>query len=152
VSVINLKTREHLRMLRTFGIFPFGCPCYCTLCISDLRNFSSVLEGCAWQNVFLSNGVLVVVLISYRECTGCCTWYSFIKLQVIPSLKSRYDFFSLDSRLSRTPYLPLYKPHCIDKNLPSKIGVRLMHGILYPFDDWARDTCIVCCETPSRDC
>jgi hypothetical protein len=41
-----------------------------------------------------------------------------------------------------------------DKNLPSKIGVRRMHGILCPFDDWARDAdvaCIVCCETPSRD-
>jgi hypothetical protein len=26
-----------------------------------------------------------------------------------------------------------------------------MHGILCPFDDWARDAGIVCCETPRRD-
>jgi hypothetical protein len=38
------------------------------------------------------------------------------------------------------------------KNLPSKIGVQLIHGILRPFDDWARDTGTVCCETPTRDC
>jgi hypothetical protein len=37
------------------------------------------------------------------------------------------------------------------KNLPSKIGVRLIHGIFFPFDDWAHDAGIVCCETPSRD-
>jgi hypothetical protein len=29
------------------------------------------------------------------------------------------------------PYLRVYKPHFFDKNLPSKIGVRLMHGILF---------------------
>jgi hypothetical protein len=28
------------------------------------------------------------------------------------------------------PYLRVYKLHFIDKNLPSKIGVRLKHGIL----------------------
>jgi hypothetical protein len=27
------------------------------------------------------------------------------------------------------PYLRVYKPHFFDKNLPSKIGVRLIHGI-----------------------
>jgi hypothetical protein len=35
-------------------------------------------------------------------------------------------------------------------NLSSKIEVRLMHGILFPFDDLARDASIVCCENPSR--
>jgi hypothetical protein len=33
------------------------------------------------------------------------------------------------------PCLHLYKPHFFDKNLPSKIRVRLMHGIVWPFDD-----------------
>jgi hypothetical protein len=33
------------------------------------------------------------------------------------------------------PYLRVYKPHFFDKNLPSKIGVLLMHGIICPFDD-----------------
>jgi hypothetical protein len=27
------------------------------------------------------------------------------------------------------------EPHLFDKNLPSKIGVRLIHGVLCPFDD-----------------
>jgi hypothetical protein len=48
------------------------------------------------------------------------------------------------------PYLRVHKPHFFDKNLPSKTGVRLMHGIC-AFDDCARDAGIVCCETPSRD-
>jgi hypothetical protein len=47
--------------------------------------------------------------------------------------------------------LRVKKPHFFDKNLPSKIGVRLVHRILCPFDDWVRDAGIVCCETPSRD-
>jgi uncharacterized membrane protein len=52
----------------------------------------------------------------------------------------------------KIPYLCVYKPHFFDKNLPSKIGVRLVHGIiLCPFDDWARDASIVCCETLSTD-
>jgi hypothetical protein len=52
----------------------------------------------------------------------------------------------------KTRELPdLCKPNFFDKNLPSKIGVRLFHGILYPFDVWARDAEIVCCGTPSRD-
>jgi hypothetical protein len=34
------------------------------------------------------------------------------------------------------------------KNLPSKIGVRLIHKILWRFNDWARDAGIVYCETP----
>jgi hypothetical protein len=45
----------------------------------------------------------------------------------------------------------VYKPHFFDKNSPSKIGVWLKHGILCPFDDWARDAGIICCETPSGD-
>jgi hypothetical protein len=28
------------------------------------------------------------------------------------------------------PYLRVHKPHFFDKNLPSKIGERLIHGIL----------------------
>jgi receptor-type tyrosine-protein phosphatase gamma len=32
-----------------------------------------------------------------------------------------------------------------DKNLASKIYVRLIHGILCHFDDWAHDAGIVCC-------
>jgi hypothetical protein len=43
----------------------------------------------------------------------------------------------------------VYKPHFFDKNLPSKIGVRFFHGILWPFGDRARDAGIVCCQTPS---
>jgi hypothetical protein len=42
----------------------------------------------------------------------------------------------------------MYELHFFDKSLPSKIGVRLVHGILCPFDDWARDAGIVCCELP----
>jgi hypothetical protein len=49
------------------------------------------------------------------------------------------------------PYLRVCKLHFFDKNLPSKIGVRLIHGILCPFAVWAREAVIVCCETPSRD-
>jgi hypothetical protein len=57
----------------------------------------------------------------------------------------------------------MYKRHFFDKNLPSKIGVRLKHGILknenldpprkslYQKDDWAHDAGIVCCENPSKD-
>jgi hypothetical protein len=30
---------------------------------------------------------------------------------------------------NETPYLRVYKPHFFDKNLTSKIGVRLIHGI-----------------------
>jgi hypothetical protein len=30
------------------------------------------------------------------------------------------------------PYLRMYKPHFFDKNLPSKIGVRLIHGVKKP--------------------
>jgi hypothetical protein len=59
-------------------------------------------------------------------------------------------------------YLRVYKPHFSDKNLLSKIGVRLIRGIKknnldtprksrYLIDDWAHDAGIVCCETPSRD-
>jgi hypothetical protein len=33
------------------------------------------------------------------------------------------------------PYLRVKSRTFFDKNLPSKIGVRLMHGILCPFDD-----------------
>jgi hypothetical protein len=59
------------------------------------------------------------------------------------------------------PYLRVYKQHFFHKNLPSKTGVRLIHGFLeklyppkrshYSIDDWACDASIVCCETPSRD-
>jgi hypothetical protein len=49
------------------------------------------------------------------------------------------------------PYLHVYKPHFFVKNLPFKIGMRLIHGMLCTFGDWARDTGIVCCETPSGD-
>jgi hypothetical protein len=62
------------------------------------------------------------------------------------------DVGFLKSFTSVVPYLRLYKPHFFDKNLPSKIGMRLTNGILYPFYDWARDAGIACCETPSRDC
>jgi hypothetical protein len=65
-------------------------------------------------------------------------------------------------KTGKIPYLRVYKPHFSDTNLPSKIGVRLIHGILknvapprksrYTIDDWARDAGFVCCETPSRDC
>jgi hypothetical protein len=49
------------------------------------------------------------------------------------------------------PCLRVCKPYFFDKNLPSKIGVRLTHGILCTSDDRARDAGILCCETPSRD-
>jgi hypothetical protein len=29
-----------------------------------------------------------------------------------------------------SPYLRVYKPHFFDKNLPSRIGVRLINGVL----------------------
>jgi hypothetical protein len=62
------------------------------------------------------------------------------------------------------PYLRVYKPHFFDKNLPSKIGVQLIYGILfifyffkkarsseksrYPKDNRACDTDIAYCELP----
>jgi hypothetical protein len=36
---------------------------------------------------------------------------------------------ALSVSVGRLPYLRVYKPHFFDKNLPSKIGVRLLHGI-----------------------
>jgi hypothetical protein len=59
-------------------------------------------------------------------------------------------------------YLRVYKPHFSGKNLSSKIGVRLIHGVKnkdldpsrksrYHIDDWAHDAGNVCCETASRD-
>jgi hypothetical protein len=33
------------------------------------------------------------------------------------------------------PYLRVYKPHFLTRICPPKIGVRLIHGILCPFDD-----------------
>jgi hypothetical protein len=35
------------------------------------------------------------------------------------------------THISHIPYLRVYKPHFFDKNLPSKIGVRLIHGMLF---------------------
>jgi hypothetical protein len=58
------------------------------------------------------------------------------------------------------PCLRVYKSHFFDKNLPSKVVVRLIHGIkkldpprkrCYPIDERAHDAGVVCCETPSRD-
>jgi hypothetical protein len=64
-------------------------------------------------------------------------------------------FHPRDNLKSRKVHTLTYRiwvnPHFFDKNLPSKCGVRLMHGIVYPFDDWACDAGIVCCETPGRD-
>jgi hypothetical protein len=37
--------------------------------------------------------------------------------------------------VEKVPYLRVYKPLFFDKNLPSKIGVWLKHGVLFPFDD-----------------
>jgi hypothetical protein len=65
----------------------------------------------------------------------------------------------MDARSFRIPYLRVYKPH-FDKNSPSKIEVRLIHGIKtlhpprksrYHTDDRAHDAGILCCETPSGD-
>jgi hypothetical protein len=62
--------------------------------------------------------------------------------------------------MNKVPYLRMYKPHFFDKNLHSKIGVRLIHGIknLDPprksrchTDGWAHDADIVCCEISSGD-
>jgi hypothetical protein len=60
-------------------------------------------------------------------------------------------FLFFNQKIQRIPYLRTYKPHFFDQYLPSKIAVRLMHGILCHFDDWVRDAGIVCCEKPSRD-
>jgi hypothetical protein len=76
----------------------------------------------------------------------------------------RHSTLSFPSKISviKLLYLHVYKPHFFDKNLPSKIGVQLVHGTLknnldrpikksrYHVDDWAHDAGIVCCETPSR--
>jgi hypothetical protein len=35
------------------------------------------------------------------------------------------------TKVSQIPYLRVYKPLFFYKNLPSKIGVRLIHGILF---------------------
>jgi hypothetical protein len=35
-----------------------------------------------------------------------------------------------DKHKTKIPYLHMYKPHFSDKNLPSKTGMQLIHGIL----------------------
>jgi hypothetical protein len=72
-----------------------------------------------------------------------------------------FHFTTACSHITRVPYLRVYKPHFFDKNLPSKIGVRLIYGInkgteilrekAVIIDDWAHDAGIVCGENPSRD-
>lgn len=50
------NTVEHLRILHTFDICPFGCPSsYTNKHISDWCAFFPVLLGCGLKNVFLSN-------------------------------------------------------------------------------------------------
>jgi hypothetical protein len=46
----------------------------------------------------------------------------------------KLECFALSHKLFRSfwiPYLRVYKPHFFDNNLPSKIGVRFMHGIFF---------------------
>jgi hypothetical protein len=55
---------------------------------------------------------------------------------LVPTYKStrRHDQKNIFNNVNivAVPYLREYKPHFFDKNLLSKIGVRLIHGILCP--------------------
>jgi hypothetical protein len=53
----------------------------------------------------------------------------------VSSVLQRWNMLLLDCAIKILSYLRVYKPHFFDKNLTSKIGVRLMHGILCPFDE-----------------
>jgi hypothetical protein len=78
---------------------------------------------------------------------------------VLPTNSTEQSF--MGKGIHDVTYLRVYKPHVFDKNLPSKIGLRQMHGMKksldpprksrYHADDWAHDAGIICCETPSRD-
>jgi hypothetical protein len=88
-------------------------------------------------------------------------WYALFNLMYVTSP----TYLILILITPAVPYLYVDKPHFFDKNLPSKIGVWLIHGMLcfppprktrsskgkkshYPIDDWAREAGIVYCETP----
>jgi hypothetical protein len=45
-----------------------------------------------------------------------------------------HDFFQSRKFFYKIPYLRVYKPHIFGKNLPSKIGVRLIHNNMHPLN------------------
>jgi hypothetical protein len=52
--------------------------------------------------------------------------YYLVNLNADPSLNELLVYYL---KVFNIPYLHLYKLHFFDKNLPSKIGVQLIHGI-----------------------
>jgi hypothetical protein len=51
------------------------------------------------------------------------------KTQNEQKTKPKPDDYAKQLAGTLLPYLHMYKPHFFDKNLPFKIGVRLIHGI-----------------------
>jgi hypothetical protein len=95
------------------------------------------------------------VLVDNADSVATCTAERESARTLSPLLKCVSHIvvftYSLNDTLTKLAYLRVYKPPFFDKNLPSKIVLRLVHGILCPFDDWARGTAIVWYETPSGE-
>jgi hypothetical protein len=131
------------------------CNSYClTFCAHTkthpVRSYKMwVLLHCKRKLVVAINVTCSSLHHSSRCDFGFSSFITCLTFLVVSDKMSCASFLSCG--LNELPYLCVCKPHFFDKNLPSKIGMWLVHRISCPFDDWARDAGIVCCKIPSRD-